>query len=187
MELEKELFETFDIEASVTKNAPITLRDIRKHLTECVVERDSIIQTGKMIGELQAQLSLFVEEMDKYRLLINSSEKNPDMMLAYNDMFKNFRTSVDSIRKYNPPQRQAEDIKNNAIKPLVIQLLRTTIEQFRNTKDYVVNAFPEAKDRMEESFRIALKNWGEIAESQHKQSLVKMAEILGVQPSDLMK
>lgn len=184
MEFERELFNELNYASSATKWG-FTLIDIKEHLNRCVVERSSVIPIGQLLVDLVNQLTVYMNELDQYRLTMRN-ERSPDTMQAYVSMFKELRMTVADLRKVTTPQQLAEQIKVESISPLIYMMLRAVIEQVKELREYVLMRISkEDKGKMDEAFRRILKNWGDSASAQHKQALTKLAEILGVNSKEL--
>lgn len=184
MEFERELFSELDFPAS-SKKWGFNLQDIREHLNRCIVERNSVIPIGQLLSDLVSQLSLYMSELDSFRLVLRG-ERNPENMQAFVGAFKELRMCIESLRKVSTPQQLAEQIRSQAISPLVYMMVRSVLEQMKELKDYVLlRISQEDHGKMDEAFKRILKAWGETASGQQKQSLTKLAEILGVNPKEL--
>lgn len=182
MDFEKEIFETLEIE-ELSRNHGFEPSEVLDHLKRCVAERDSTIPLGRLIGDLTSQLSMYINELDRYRLYLNS-ERNPESLQAYTQMFRELRQTIDALRRFSTPQQLGERVKTEAVKPLVLSMLRAKIEALKELREDFTNLVPEKdKPQVDVLLSGALKKWGENATAQNKQSLTKIAEILGLEPS----
>lgn len=185
MDFERELFGELDFEASAKKWG-FNLQDIREHLNKCVIERNSVIPIGQLLTDLVNQLSVYMGELDQFRISMRN-ERSSDTMTAYVSMFRELRMTIESLRKVSTPQQLAEQIRSQSISPLVYMMIRSVIEQMKELRDYVaLRISKEDQGKMEDTFKRILKNWGDSASNQQKQSLTKLAEILGVNPKELV-
>lgn len=184
MDFERELFSELNFEASALKWG-FTLVDIKEHLNKCVVERNSVIPIGQLLADLVNQLTVYMNELDQYRITMRN-ERNPDTMQAYVSMFKELRMTVADLRKVTTPQQLAEQIKVQSLSPMIYMMLRSVIEQVKDLREYVLlRISKEDQGKMDETFKRILTNWGDAASAQHKQALTKLAEILGVNSKEL--
>lgn len=183
--LEGLLFDSFD-KREVAEKHGFAVEDIEQHLKTCILERDASIPVGDLIAKLLNQITSFVSEIDKFRLALNS-ERNSDSIIAYTGMMREMRMTVDSLAKMTSPTKQAEQIKLQAIKPLVYLLLRSMLEQLGSLRQTVLdNADPADREKLADAFKSTAKMWGEAASDQHIQSLTKLSEILGIDSRELL-
>ena len=183
--LEALLFDSFD-KREVAEKHGFAVEDIDQHLKSCILERDASIPIGDLISKLLGQINSFVGEIDKFRLALNS-ERSSDSIIAYTGMIKEMRMTVDSLSRINSPTKLAEQIKLQAVRPLVYLLLRSMLEQLASLRQTVLdNCDPAEKEKMSDAFKSTAKMWGESASDQHIQSLTKLSEILGIDSRELL-
>lgn len=181
MDFEKEIFEHMNLEEA-SRASGFEPSEVLEHLKRCVAERDSTIPLGRLIGDLTSQLSMYINELDRYRLYLNS-ERNPDSLQAYTSMFRELRQTIDALRRFSTPQQLGERVKVEAVKPLVLSMLRSKIEAIKDMREDMAASLPHAdRATVERLMETALKKWGMNATAQNKQALTKIAEILGLEP-----
>jgi hypothetical protein len=163
----------------------LRLSDINHHFENCIVDRDSSIPKGKLMGQLLQQVSSFLTELETYRVYVNG-ERNPDSLKTYALMFRELRQSVESLNKFDSPEYQANKIKGMILKPLIFTLVKGKIDKLGELKDQVLSLVPEdQKNFVEFSFTEAAKSWGQLASTQQKQSELKLAELFGINSNQL--
>jgi hypothetical protein len=98
-------------------------------------------------------------------------------------MFRELRQTIDALRRFSTPQQLGERVKVEAVKPLVLSMLRSKIEAIKDMREDMTNSLPHAdKQTVDRLMETAVKKWGENATAQNKQALTKIAEILGLEP-----
>lgn len=183
-ELELEVYRMGDRKTLAAKYK-LRASDLTHHFENCVVERDSSIPRGKLMGQLLQQVSSFLNELESFRVYVNG-ERNPDSLKTYALMFRELRQSVESLNKFDSPEFQANKVKGLILKPLIYALVKGKIDKLAELKDQVVSYVPEEqKGLVEFSFIEAAKHWGQLASTQQKQSELKLAEIFGIDSKQL--
>jgi hypothetical protein len=186
MDFEKEIFDTLEIEEHARAHG-LEPSEVLQHLKVCVAERDSTIPLGRLIGDLTSQLSMYINELDRYRLYINS-ERNPESLQTYTGMFRELRQTIEALRRFSTPQQLGERVKTEVVKPLVLSMLRAKIEVLKDLREDV-NLMVDTKQqaKVDQLMSEALKKWGGVATSQNNQALTKIAEILGLEPKSFVE
>lgn len=184
--LESSLFSNFDNLPELALQHGFNVQDIKEHLQSCIIERDATIPIGDLINRLVTQLENFISEIDRARIFVNG-ERNPDSLQAYTAMIRELRMSVESLNKLNSPQKIGDRIRQQVIKPLTYMLVKSKIEKLKDLRQDVLKDIPpEQQAKVSELFTQVAKSWGDQATNLVSQNLTKLAQILGVDPRDLV-
>jgi hypothetical protein len=182
--LEQEVFDNPDRHA-VAKAFGIEASDLTHHYHTCIIERDSGIPKGQLLGQLLNQLSAFVTELENFRVFVNG-ERNPDSLRTYAMMFKELRQTIESLNKQQSPEYEASRIKNLILRPLIYTMVKSKIDKLGELRTLVTAYVPDDKQSLiDAAFTDCAKSWGQLATNQSKQTILKLAEIQGVDPSNL--
>jgi hypothetical protein len=182
--LEQEIFDCPN-RTEVAKRFLMEVSDIEHHFHHCIIERDSGIPKGQLLGQLLNQLSGFVTELENFRVFVNG-ERNPDSLRTYAMMFKELRQTIESLNKQQSPEYEAQRIKNLILRPLIYTLVKSKIDKLAELRTLVLAYIPDDKQPLIDSaFTDCAKNWGQLATNQQKQTTLKLAELQGVDPSNL--
>lgn len=183
-DFELTLFQSFDKDMCA-KNYGFEVSDINHHLEKCIIERETVIPIGQLINNLVVQLNNYLSELDRFRLALNT-ERNPESMSAYTGAFKELRQTIEALSRLKTPHTLGGQIKNEAVRPLIISMLKSMIEKLRELRTDVIEfAGEENKSAVDSKFKAAAQSWGQFATTRHSESLAKIAEILGLDPSEL--
>lgn len=183
-DFEVTLFQSFNKETCAKKYG-FEISDINHHLEKCIIERETVIPVGQLINNLVVQLNNYLSELDRFRLALNT-ERNPESMSAYTGAFKELRQTIEALSRLKTPHALGSQIKGEAIKPLIISMLKSMIEKLRELRvDVIELAGDDHKSTIDSKFKAVAQSWGQFATTRHSESLAKIAEILGLDPSEL--
>lgn len=183
-DFEFNLFKSFNKEKSA-KEYGFEIADIDNHLEKCILERETVIPIGQLINNLVGQLNNYLAELDRFRLALNT-ERNPDSMTAYTGAFKELRQTIEALSKLKTPHTLGGQIKNEAIRPLIMSMLKSMIEKLKEIRTDVIElAGEENKSTVDSKFKAAAQSWGQFANKRNEETLAKVAEILGLDPAEL--
>lgn len=183
-DFEHKLFQSFNKEKSAQEYG-FEISDIDNHLEKCILERETVIPIGQLINNLVGQLNNYLAELDRFRLALNT-ERNPDSMTAYTGAFKELRQTIEALSKLKTPHTLGGQIKNEAIRPLIMSTLKNMIEKLKDLRTEVIEiAGEDTKSAIDSKFKITAQAWGQHATKKHEESLAKIAEILGLDPAEL--
>lgn len=183
-DFEFNLFKSFNKEKSA-KEYGFEIADIDNHLEKCILERETVIPIGQLINNLVGQLNNYLAELDRFRLALNT-ERNPDSMTAYTGAFKELRQTIEALSKLKTPHTLGGQIKNEAIRPLIMSMLKSMIERLKEIRTDVIElAGEDNKSTIDSKFKAAAQSWGQFANKRNEETLAKVAEILGLDPAEL--
>ena len=183
-DFEYNLFKSFD-KSSTAKTYGFDISDIDNHLERCILDRETVIPIGQLINNLVGQLNNYLSELDRFRLTLNT-ERNPDSMTAYTGAFKELRQTIEALSKLKTPHNLGSQIKNEAVRPLIVSMLKSMIEKLKELRfDVLEVTGEENKSLVDSRFKSTAQAWGQFATTRHTESLAKIAEILGLDPSEL--
>lgn len=183
-DFELKLFKSFNKEKAAKEHG-FEISDIDNHLERCILDRETVIPIGQLINNLVGQLNNYLSELDRFRLALNT-ERNPDSMTAYTGAFKELRQTIEALSKLKTPHTLGGQIKNEAVRPLIMSMLKNMIERLKDLRSEVLEiSGPENKSLIDSKFKATAQAWGVFATTRHEESLAKVAEILGLDPAEL--
>ena len=176
-----------DLARSITEEHGIKVdpADLQRHIDECILDRDTTVPVGQLVSKLVTQLQNYIGEIDLFRNEIKS-ERTPDRIQAYSGMVREFRMTLDLLKKMETPQRLAQNLSKQVFTPLVLQNTRSVMDQLKTIRDTVMDDIPaEKRAEANAAFRKAAEAWGEDASQMVGYSRHKLAELLGISAEEL--
>lgn len=175
------------IELKAKDGLAVEAEDIKHHIETCILERDSTVPVGQLLNKLVGQLQNYILEIDRFRTDL-AGERTPDKIIAYSGMLREFRMTLDVLKKLETPQNVAGQIMRHVFKPVIYQTTKSMIEKLKDVRTQILNTSgltAEDKNSLEAVLAGMAKAWGESATQQVNYSVTKLAELMGVNPEDI--